>query len=744
MTHRRIELLAPGGDVDCIKAAVLAGADAVYCGLHKFNARNRAANVTFNDLHGILRFAHQHECRVYLALNIIIVESDLPELIGLLNKLVNTSIDGVIVQDLGLFYLLSAYFPGLKVHGSTQLTTHNAGQIEFLTKLQAVRLNLSRELSIAEIGELARVGHQSDVSTEVFVHGSYCISFSGICYLSSVHGANSGNRGRCSQPCRDRYLTTGQGKDYPLNLKDNSAYDDVALLAEAGVDAVKIEGRVKESHYVYTVTNAWRRQLESTYTQDHSAQDGADLHTVFNRDFSNGYLRGDIHKSMFGDHPRNQAAKHLLERNSGSSDASFEEIARNIAAVKERIERASIKKAPMTVRVSGRSGAPLEIAVETPDATFAVLSEARLVPQRERSSAQQLTHTMFQERLKALNDTEYFIEHLELENLQRDLHLPFKEITSARERILFRLRGAKETVAPADILVPKNRGRAQAKPTLSVLISSPEDLHLGPDTAADIHFQLPSCLGGEFDALVDLFHENKGLTPWFPSILIGDDYTAAVEFLRKARPNRVVTDNTGIAHEACEAQIPWIAGPSLNTANSFSLLALQKHFECAGAFISNELSQDQIRRIKPPAGFELYYRIYHPIVLLTSRQCLFHQVTGCSKSSIDDTCVSHCERSASITNAKNVSLRIEKTPGNYASIFHDAHFLNTEIVTDVPDLFSGFMIDLRRVETETVAQMDKAGVIALFERHLRGDARAAMALQQGIGPTTCVQYTRGI
>ena len=182
----------------------------------------------------------------------------------------------------------------------------------------------------------------------------------------------------------------------------------------------------------------------------------------------------------------------------------------------------------------------------------------------------------------------------------------------------------------------------------------------------------------------------------------------------------------------------------MNTANSFSLLALQKHFECAGAFISNELSQDQIRRIKPPAGFELYYRIYHPIVLLTSRQCLFHQVTGCDKSSIDDTCVSHCERSASITNAKNVSLHIEKTPGNYASIFHDAHFLNTEIVTDLPHLFSGFGIDLRNVETETVAQIDKVGMVQLFESHLRGDAEAAQALVQNIGPTSNIQYTKGI
>ena len=237
--RRKIELLAPGGDVDSIKAAILAGADAVFCGLNKFNARNRAANISFNDLQGILRLAHKNNCEVFLTLNILILESEIPELISLLNKLVNTSINGVIVQDLGMFYLLSNYFSTLKIHASTQLTTHNTGQIKFLSQLNASRVNLSRELNIDEIKTLTAVGLQNDVLTEVFVHGSYCLSFSGICYMSSVHGGKSGNRGRCSQPCRERYLTTSAGKDFPLNLKDNSAYFDLKELYDAGVCLVK-------------------------------------------------------------------------------------------------------------------------------------------------------------------------------------------------------------------------------------------------------------------------------------------------------------------------------------------------------------------------------------------------------------------------------------------------------------------------------------------------------------------------
>ena len=265
---RKIELLAPGGDVDSIKAAIIAGADAIYCGLDKFNARNRAEKLSFENLYGILRLAHKHNCEVFLTLNIIIVESEIPALIRLLNKLINTTIDGVIVQDLGLFYLLSKYYKGLKIHASTQVTTHNEGQIHFLSKLNASRVNLSRELNIGEIKVLSSVGAEKNILTEVFVQGSYCISFSGLCYISSVHGGNSGNRGRCSQPCRDQYLTTPAGKEFPLNLKDNSAYFDLIEIADAGVSSIKIEGRIKGFDYVYTTVRSWREQLQSFYHEN--------------------------------------------------------------------------------------------------------------------------------------------------------------------------------------------------------------------------------------------------------------------------------------------------------------------------------------------------------------------------------------------------------------------------------------------------------------------------------------------
>jgi len=185
---KKFELLAPGGDLESIKAAIVAGADAVYCGLNHFNARNRATNIEIGDLNLVLHLAHTHRCKVFLTINILIIENEFKSLINLLNKLVNTTLDGVIVQDLGLCYLLSSHFQSLAIHASTQLTTHNKGQLQFLSELNIERINLCRELNVDEIQELAEVGHQLGISNEVFVHGSYCIAFSGICYLSSALG----------------------------------------------------------------------------------------------------------------------------------------------------------------------------------------------------------------------------------------------------------------------------------------------------------------------------------------------------------------------------------------------------------------------------------------------------------------------------------------------------------------------------------------------------------------------------
>lgn len=745
---RRIELLAPGGDIDSIKAAILAGADAIYCGLDRFNARNRAANIRFDDLQGILRLAHQNNCEIFLTLNIIIVENEIPAIISLLNKLINTSIDGVIVQDLGMFYLISKYFKGLKIHASTQLTTHNEGQVLFLSKLNASRVNLSRELNITEIKALTSVAHQNNLLTEVFVHGSYCLSYSGICYMSSVHGGNSGNRGRCSQPCRDQYLTTPSGKDYPLNLKDNSAWFDLPELSDAGVDSLKIEGRIKKSDYVYTVVNSWRKQLQGFYNLGRKNVDNSDHYKVFNRDFSNSYLKGDLHRDMFIDNPRDHSIQHLSELNDYSSADAMEkghlELYDEKEAVKSTVEnkikQLSITKAPLSIHISGECGTPLRVAVKMPETSFEVLSEMNL----PNTGTEAISHAMVLKRLKVLNDTEYYIAQLTLEDLQNDVYIPFKALTSIKKRILFVLNGSKEFVDPIDVPVLKKHISLKDKHTLSVLISSQQDLHLCDETAATVFFQLPESFKNKSAELTALFTKNKKLVPWFPPVLTGKDYQSAVDFLEQIQPSIIVTNNTGIAYEAWKKGIRWIAGPYMNIVNSFSLVCLKEYFNCYGAFISNEISKVQMQRIQIPDDFKLYYSIYHPIVLMTSRQCLLHQVTGCEKDQMDDDCIEHCAKSASITNLKKETFLIEKTKGNYHRIYNETNFLNTAVVTELPDLFSGFSIDLTDLKTETEIGMDKPDLIQLFENLLNGNMDSEKELRQVIHPTTDAQYYKGI
>ena len=759
---REIELLAPGGDVDSIKAAILAGANAVYCGLDKFNARSQAKNISLESLPGILRLAHKNNCEVFLTLNIIIVEREIPALIGLLNKLVNTTLDGIIIQDLGVFYLISKYFPSLDIHASTQMTTHNEGQIKFLSKLKASRVNLSRELNLSEITALTSAAHKNNVLTEVFVHGSNCISFSGLCYMSSVTGGNSGNRGQCSQPCRDEYLTTAEGKNFPLNIKDNSAFSDITALAHAQVDSVKIEGRIKKYHYVHTVVETWRKQLDSFYAQEKLTGDNSNLRNVFNRDFSNSFLKGDVSRDVFIDSPRDNSAIHRAKVKFGALNGDMSvtkndenlSIAKQelydikteiISNVQESIEHMSIEKAPLTIAISGDVGDFLSVSVVTPEKTFSVFSNSKLVNiDANKSSAACIDEELLLKRFKPINDSEYFIDKLALDDFNRNTYIPFKELTLIKNKIIFELNGKKEVFPHIDVPKFGNQSDEDIKPSLSILISSEDDLHLCDETEADIYFQIPNHFKNKLSVLIELFKNNKKLIPWFPAVLIGENYTAAVDFLQELQPEHIVTNNTGIAYAAYEKGITWTAGPYMNLVNSYSLLCLKENFNCSGAFISNEISQTQIKKIHKPENFKLTYSISHPIVLMTTIACMFHQVSGCKKNIVDDKCIQRCEKSSSITNLKDISYFIDKEKGGYHTVYNETNFLNTDIVNDIPDLFSSFFIDIRDIKTNTKFGADKSKIIKLFENHVNRQADSVNELKKNISPSTNTQYSRGI
>ena len=551
-------------------------------------------------------------------------------------------------------------------------------------------------------------------------------------------------------------MTTPEGKDFPLNLKDNSAYHDLGELADAGVGSFKIEGRIKKFDYVFTVVDSWKKQLNRFYTHNTLSTDNRDLYKVFNRDFSNGYLKGDINKQMFIDNPRDHSIKQFsrLHENAGNKKwaqdkiAYYEDKENIIARVKQKIKKLSIAKKPLIISISGKRGTPLSVSVKTPDTSFILLSKTTLVQKNKKTMARCLTRSFLLERLRALNDTAYYIEQLEVENLEPDLFISFKALTAIKKKCLSHLTGSKEIMDPIEVPLLKKASPVKKPPALGVLISSQKDVHLCTGTGATFFFQLPNCVKNEISGLMELFSDTPQLTPWFSSILMGENYGAAVEFLEQVKPSRIVTDNTGIAYEAFKRGIPWIAGPYLNMVNSFGLVCLKERFNCQGSFISNEISKYQIKSIVRPENFNLYYRIYHPILLLSSRQCLFHQVIGCEKKRMDEACIQECHKLSAITNLKKVPLFIEKTKGNYPCIYNNNNFLNTDIVGDVPDIFSRFFIDLREIKTETILKTDKSGIIRLFESFLKGTPDSQnefqKKLQQIIYPTSNIQYKKGI
>ncbi|MCX2980708.1 U32 family peptidase [Halieaceae bacterium IMCC14734] len=755
---KKMELLAPGGDVNAIKAAIVAGANAVYCGLDTFNARNRAKNLSFDDLIGVVRLAHRYQCEVFLTLNVVILEHELAGMIKLLNKLVNSGIDGIIVQDLGMFNLVKKHFPSLDIHASTQLTTHNEGQIQFLSKVGASRVNLSRELNLNEIRALTKVAHDTQVLTEVFVHGALCIAFSGQCYSSSVSVGNSGNRGRCSQACRDEYEPTATGNKFPLNLKDNSAYFDLPELVDAGVDSLKIEGRIKGAQYVHTVVDSWRQQMDTFVETGKLLEDDSSLYKVFNRNFTNLFLQGDMKKSMFIDNPRDHSFTHANEQSNAISVVEIQEVQDDLAQEKnaigelvdEKIRYLSIEKPRLQLNFTGEFGAPLTVAAivtehalldqDSEEQLFAVQTDMTLIEAGQSS----LDRAAVEKRFKTFNNSGYCVQGFNFEGLDEGLTIPFKELTLLKNRLAFLLNGSKNVIPAAEIAPLSQHAKIEEQPKMSILIADVNDIYLTSETDADVYFKLPESFKVGSRVYIDIFLENPSLIPWFPAVLIGKDYLEAIRVLEEVRPKRIVSNNTGIAYKAFSMNIDWIAGPFLNTTNSYALLTLQEDLNCKGAFISNEINQQQIRNIRRPENFKLLYSIYHPILMMTSRQCFFQQTVGCKKPSIEDGCMLKCEKATSITNVKGVSFAVDKQKGGYPSIYNHEQFLNIDAVKDFSHLFDEFFVDLTNIGSGSKEMPDKLQLLRHFENVLNGDRESGVRLHEAVAISTNAQYKQGL
>ncbi|MCE9533818.1 MAG: DUF3656 domain-containing protein [Planctomycetes bacterium] len=299
------ELLAPAGDWEALRAAAANGADAVYFGLPRFNARHRATNFAADELPRIMAFLHDRNVKGFVTLNTLIFSDELPDIVDYLHEIAANGVDAVIVQDLGLVRLIKKLSPTLPIHASTQMTLTEPRGIAFARKLGIDRAVLARELSLEEIRKLTTA---VKLPVEVFVHGALCVAYSGQCLTSEALGGRSANRGQCAQACRLPYemIVDGKPRDlgdkaYLLSPQDLAAHDLIDELTAAGVASFKIEGRLKNSSYVSATTQTYRAAIDAAVAgRDFamSKQEKRDLAQTFSRGFTPGFLEGVDHQKL--------------------------------------------------------------------------------------------------------------------------------------------------------------------------------------------------------------------------------------------------------------------------------------------------------------------------------------------------------------------------------------------------------------------------------------------------------------
>ena len=240
-------------------AAIENGADAVYFGLKDFSARASANNFAIDDASKAIAYARKRSVKVYIAINTLIKTRELESVVDYLIALDELQPDAVILQDLGLLYLIQSQFPHFQLHASTQMTIHNLAGVKRLERMGFKRVVLSRELSINEIKNISQ---NTSMEIEVFVHGALCYSYSGLCFFSSMMGGRSGNRGRCAQPCRMYYKSQPGEGGYLFSMKDLRTMSHIKELLAAGIHSFKIEGRMKSPEYVAVVTHIYRQAID--------------------------------------------------------------------------------------------------------------------------------------------------------------------------------------------------------------------------------------------------------------------------------------------------------------------------------------------------------------------------------------------------------------------------------------------------------------------------------------------------
>ena len=450
------EILAPVGGKEQLISAVRAGADAVYLGAKNFNARRNASNFDDAELSETVSYCHARGVKVHVTLNTLVMDSEIPALIEEIKNIASAGVDAVIVQDLAATRLVREICPSLEMHASTQMTIHNLSGALEAQKLGFSRAVLSRELSLEEIRHIAE---NTNIELEAFVHGALCMCMSGCCYLSSVLGGRSGNRGLCAQPCR---LDFRYGeKDHALSLKDMSHIEHIRELAEAGVCSFKIEGRMKRPEYVAAAVAACRASLAN------KKPDIDSLRAVFSRQgFTDGYFTGKRTAEMFG-------------YRSHDDVTAADKVLKNLAL----LYKDEPKKIPLKMSLSISEKVPSVLTVSDGENIVSVsggICEKAMRAPTDKALAERY--------LSKTGGTPFFLEELDFFAEGKPV-IAAGELNEMRRKAVSELMELRETVVPHssnEIIIPKATKHISKKTNLRIRAERFEQIAFENDAEAII------------------------------------------------------------------------------------------------------------------------------------------------------------------------------------------------------------------------------------------------------------------
>ena len=597
-----IELLAPAGSMEALRAAVQNGANAVYLGCGTFNARQSAKNFTPQTLAEAIKYCHIRGVQVHLTLNTLVSDREINDCCELIRHAAESGVDAFIVQDLGVLQLCRKMAPTVPVHGSTQMTVHNLPGVLACASWGLSRVVLSRELSWDEIRYICK---NSPIEIEVFAHGALCMSYSGQCYLSAAIGGRSGNRGRCAQPCRQCYGYSRRENKYPLSLKDNCLVAHLRELQDMGVTSLKLEGRMKRPEYVAATTDVYRKALDTGEVNRPMMEA---LLKAFNRQgFTDGYYTGKIGKDMFGIREESEADAAWLRR----ARQSYETVENPLVEVKFHAV-VDHESSSLTVTDSeGRS-----CTVQGP------------VPQIART--QLLTEQDLIDRLSKTGGTPYRAGVVTCD-IKPGLMLPASAVNAMRRDALNQLTAIRGRREKRMLLRPRKLihfSGYREQPGFSIQVTTREQITPKMLKMEPTVLYVPLHILAEDEAFCRQLARRVNVAAALPRIVHDKELPAIREALKKVSAQGVkaaLVGNLGLLLPVREAEMAVHGDFGLNLYNSYAMQAVRE-LELRSATLSFEMTLPQARDISKAVPAELL--VYGRLPLMVTENCLIRGRSG--------------------------------------------------------------------------------------------------------------------